>query len=521
LNNYLSLIANDFKKLWVGLDFLQKLAIIVLVLGTIAAMSYFIAKSTEPTWSVLYSDLQETDALAVTANLKKGGYQYKMSDDKKSILVPSEMKEELRIQVAQSDLIHDSNPGFELLDKMQLGATDFQNKLTRQRIFQGELTRTIEKISGVAKVRVQIAEPERSVFSDKDEEASASVMLILEPGAQLKSDQVKAIKNLVAYSIPRLKPEKVFVADQEGNVLSDDLNKNSSDIESYKSNFEKNASKKITKVLEKIVGYNNVSVEVSADLNFNSTKSTIETYVPLDGTSDGILNSSQVETETYDKGKDTAPGVKPTPAAGNKAPNYEKKKVFNNYNVSKEIKQVIYAPGSVQRMTIAVAVNKILTTAEKEELKNLVTSAAGANIQRGDTITITSMQFASVEEDQKNSQEMMTALKQESQVDFWFTKVGPLVVILILGLSALFIIKALISRPLEGEEVDGINQFASEDDELDQLESESQRLLESANIPVIEARLDPELERMKKELNSMILSNPSEASRLLLSYIKD
>ena len=35
-----------------------------------------------------------------------------------------------------------------------------------------------------------------------------------------------AIKNLVAYSIPRLTNERVFITDQFGNVLSEDVSKN-------------------------------------------------------------------------------------------------------------------------------------------------------------------------------------------------------------------------------------------------------------------------------------------------------
>ena len=182
--------------------------------------------------------------------------------------------------MAENDIIQDSNPGFELLDNMNFGATDFHNKLTKQRIYQGEITRTIERISGVKKARVQLAEPERSVFADRDEEPSASVMLILEPGYKLNAEQIKAIKNLVAYAIPRLKPEKVFLTDQKGDNLSDDISKSSSDINSYRTTFESQTADKITKVLETIVGKDNLNVQVSAKMNFDSAHATIESYIP-------------------------------------------------------------------------------------------------------------------------------------------------------------------------------------------------------------------------------------------------
>ena len=37
----------------------------------------------------------------------------------------------MRIFVAENDLIKTSDGGFELLDDMQLGSTDFKNKLTK------------------------------------------------------------------------------------------------------------------------------------------------------------------------------------------------------------------------------------------------------------------------------------------------------------------------------------------------------------------------------------------------------
>ena len=259
-NNYFKLFLDDLTKLWNGLDAGQKFGIIALSAVTLVISGFFIMKSMEPNWSVLYSDLSPQDAAAVSESLKKSGYAYKLSQDKRSVLVPQELQDELRIYVAENDLIQDSSPGFELLDDMQLGSTDFKNKLTKQRIYQGELTRSIEKMSGVRKARVQIADPERSVFQEKDEVPTASVMLILEPGYKLKTSQIKAIKNLVAYAIPRLTPEKVFLTDQSGNNLTDDIEKNSNDIESYKTNFENQTAKKIQSVLDKIVGTDNASV---------------------------------------------------------------------------------------------------------------------------------------------------------------------------------------------------------------------------------------------------------------------
>lgn len=522
-NNYFKLLTDDFKKLWNGLDIAQKFGILALTIVTVVVATYFLVKSMEPNWAVLYTDLSEPDAVSVTENLKKKGYPYKIADDHKTIMVPADKKDELRVFVAENDLIKNSTPGFELLDNLQLGSTDFKNKLTRQRIFQGELTHTIEKMNGIKNVRIQLAEPERSIFEDQDEDPSASVMLILDPGYTLKSSQVKAIKNLVAYSIPRLTPEKVFITDQNGNSLSDDNGKNSNDMESFKTNFEKDTSTKVTTVLEKIMGKGNVTVQVSADINFDSAKSTIESYVPLtNDKGQGVLTSSQTEDESY-----TNPGQASLPAgasAGGKNLNYSKQKSSTSYSVSKEVKQVVYAPGTVKRMTIAVAVNKILTGKEKQEIQNLVLSAAGGDYNRGDVITVSSLQFESLADDKAAQDQMQKDLDKDNAVEFWTTKVGPLLVVLVLGLTALIVIRSLLKGGIGiggGSRSDEPYNAKVFEAQLPTIKEEPTELIENEALPQIEAHLDPELERVRMELNDTILADPAEAARLLTSFIKD
>lgn len=520
-NNYFKLLSEDLKKFFGGLDLAQKFGIIALTVVTAVIATYFLVKAMEPNWAVLYTDLSEPDAVAVTESLKKNGYAYKIAEDNKTILVPANQKDELRVFVAENDLIKNSTPGFELLDNLELGSTDFKNKLTKQRIFQGELTRSIEKMNGIKSVRIQLAEPERSIFEEQDEAPTASVMLILDPGYKLKGSQVKAIKNLVAYAVPRLTPDKVFITDQNGNNLGDEDGKNSNDMESFKSNFEKDTSEKITTVLEKIMGKGNATVQVSADINFDSAKSTIESYIPVNDKGQGVLTASQTEDENY-----TNPNGQPAPAsstAGGKNLNYTKQKNSANYSVSKEVKQVIYAPGTVKRMTIAVAVNKILTKKEKDEIQNLVLSASGADYNRGDVITVSSMQFESLAEDKAAQDAMQKDLATEQSVEFWTTKVGPLAVVLILGLTALLVLKGLLKGVGRGGVSVKNEAYNSKDFEaqLPTIREEPTELIENEALPQIEAHLDPELERVRTELNDTILADPAEAARLLTSYIKD
>ena len=515
-NNYFKMIINDLQRLWSGLDIGQKFGLVTLMGFTLVAVTFLVMKSTEPNWAVLYSDLTEADAVAVSESIKKSGYPVKVSKDRKAVLVPADKQDDLRLYVAQNDLIQDREHGFELLDDLQLGSTDFKNQLTKQRIFQGELTRSIERINGIAKARVQIAEPERSVFADRDEAPTASVILILQPGYRIKTEQVKAIKNLVAYAVPRLTPERVFLTDQNGNSLTDEVGRNSGDIESYKLNIENQTAKKVQTVLEKIVGRGNVSVQVSADIDFNSARATIESYIPLDGKIEGVVTSQQTENEIYDN-----PNASSSITINNekKNLNYTKQKNLTNYSVSKEIKQVVYAPGSVKRMTVAVAVNKILTSQEKQELNELVVMASGLDANRGDAVTISSMQFSGLADEKIAKEAEDKELQTASIIKLVLNDVAPIAIIFILGLVAIMTFRSLFrgivaNAAAYAPQEENYEHFPTIKDELGDL-------ADIETLPQLEAKLDPELERIKTDLNETILNDTAEATRLLISYIKD
>ncbi len=512
-NNYFALLANDVKKLWNGLDGNQKLGMLALIVVTIAVAAFFLSKAMEPDWVVLYSDLNEVNAISIVENMKKNGYRYKVSEDHKTILVPSNVRDEMRVFVAENDLIKNGDTGFELLDDMQLGSTCFKNKLTRHTIFEGELTRSIEKIQGVKYARVQLAEPERSIFEDNDAKPTASVVLVLEPGYKIKSSQVKAIKNLVAYAVPRMTPEQVFITDQNGNSLSDETSKNSTDMESFKTNLEKDTAKKVSEVLEKIVGKGNVSVQVNADIDFNSAKSTIESYIPVNDKGEGVVTSSQTEVETYEN-----PNNVPNPNGVNQRNlNYSKQKTAVNYSVSKEVKQVVYAPGTIKRLSIAVAVNKILTEAEKEELKNLVLSASGVDYSRGDVISVSGLQFEGASIDKQAQEEFTKQYQKEQTMYFITSSVIPLLVVLVLGCFALFILKNFISKLPNAKSVEQHNM-----DET--IETQTEEDGAEDNLPKIEAskkEIKSQKEQSINELNEAVMASPEEAAKLITSFIKD
>ena len=576
MNEHVKLLIDDIKNLWQKLDINQKFSIAALLVAMLVISVFFIFKATEPNWTILYSDLSKDDVASIAESLKKSGYAYKLSDDKTAILVRNQDKEDLRMFVAENDLIKDTSGGFELLDSLQLGSTDFKNQLTKQRIFQGELTRSIEKINGVKKARVQLAQPERSIFSDNDEEPSASVVLILDPAVKLKASQILAIKNLVAYSIPRLTQDRVFLTDQYGNTLSEDVSKNSTDMQTYRSNFEKEAAKKIQDTLETIMGKDNVSVQVSTVMDFNQTRATIESYTLNKETDAGVIVATQGEKEIYTNPKDiqnyqsaNQQDANPTdaqinarnelnnmntreaqPAVAqnelalplNQTPSktvnyvkedenanknevqklsYEKEKSATTYAVTKEIKQVVYAPGAVTRMSVAVAVNKILTEAEKDEIKSLVIAAAGMDTTRGDVVNVSSLKFTGIDktEEIKQDKEQQAAMIMEI-LTFIFKNVAPVLIIVVLGLIALNNFGNVFKSPKPKE--DELGSDSSEaTPSFDPYLMLQQNQTTQDDFYQQDIQFTSSLDKKKNDIINSVLGNPEEAARILTSYIKE
>ena len=202
---------------------------------------------------------------------------------------------------------------------------------------------------------------------------------------------------------------------------------------------------------------------------------------------------------------------------------YEKEKQATQYAVTKEIKQVVYAPGAVTRMSVAVAVNKILTDVEKEEIKNLVIAAAGMDISRGDVVNVSSLKFTGIDnsEELKQDKEAQQAFILEV-LTFIFKNVSPVIIILILGLMALHNFGNVFKAPKPEEEED-----VFQDETTDALPSFDPYLALQNNVTDTDdffqqdVQFTSAIDKKKSEIINAILENPEEAARIITSYIKD
>src|SRR5437899_12384374 len=116
------------------------------------------------------------------------------------VLVPKDKVTRLRMRLAESGLPKGGGVGYEIFDKSDaLGATSFVQNINHLRAMEGELARSIRSIDRVQAARVHLVLPERPLFSREKVEPSASI--VLKVRGTLESQQVRAIRHLVASAV--------------------------------------------------------------------------------------------------------------------------------------------------------------------------------------------------------------------------------------------------------------------------------------------------------------------------------
>jgi flagellar M-ring protein FliF len=244
----------------------------------------------------------------------------------------------------------------------------------------------------------------------------------------LDKTQVLAITNLVSSSIPNMNPNNVSIIDQFGNLLSnspDDPDQQLADSQlEYRMRLEHIYKNRITSLVAPIVGAGNVTAQVNIDIDFTRREISQEIVDPK--TSAPVSEQSSLNI-TAKKDAIGIPGaianeppqepvIQQQNQAGvaTNANNGEQEQFqtkssteLKNYENSKTFETVKNRSNVITRIDAALLVRDKKTIDPDtqavvyapispevlEQIENLVKSAIGIQVDRGDTLTITSQPF--------------------------------------------------------------------------------------------------------------------------------
>ena len=415
--------------LFMGFNRLNLLRQIGLMVGLAASVALGLAVvlwAQEPNYQPVVGDLSSYNPQDVTSILDNSGIDYKMDPRTGALLVPSDQVYDARLKLAAEGVTDRQTMGYELLDQERgLGTSQFMETISYRRGLEGELARTVASMRGVRNARVHLAIPERSVFVRDARDPSASVFLEVFAGRRPEQEQINAIVNLVAGSVPMMSKEHVTVVDQNGNLLTGKESQSTADQMAdqyeYTAKVEERLTRRVASLIAPIVGDGRYRAEVSADLDFSSVEQAEELFNP----EQQAVRSERELTEQRAAGaqggipgalanQPPADATVPEQAAGADGgeavpqPVNVRRESTRNYEMDRTVSYRRQELGRVKRVTVALAVDDMKVVdpqtgevsyepwpeQELQRLSMLVRDAVGYSAARGDSVTVMNTAFA-------------------------------------------------------------------------------------------------------------------------------
>jgi flagellar M-ring protein FliF len=461
-------------------EFLRSLGagrIAAMVAVTVALVGFFaflILRVTAPQLTPLFTDLSFDDSAAIVKDLERQAIPYELRNDGAIILVPKDRVPRLRMKLAEGGLPKGGGVGYEIFDKSDaLGATSFVQNINHLRALEGELARTIRALDRVQAARVHLVLPQRPLFSRDRVEASASI--VLKVRGALETQQVRAIRHLVASAVNGLKPERISVVDEAGRLLANGATEESAVAgiaDERKAAFERRMREQIEAIVTSIVGPGRGRVQLTADFDFNRVTQTSERFDP----EGRVVRSSQTREEsaaTNDAKEaqvtvgNELPGAQQQRSPEPNTPRDQSKKTEEivNYEISRSTKTEVIEGGRVNRISVAVLVDghyskndkgePVYQPREKDEIDRiaaLVRTAIGFDQKRGDQVEVVNLRFAEAPTNTISEPTGWMSYLQFTKDDIM--RAVEQVVMIVLGIIVLlFVVRPLVRRMIAPEQL--------------------------------------------------------------------
>lgn len=359
------------------------------------------------------SNLTKNQVMMASNELEASGIQFAVvgNGDNLTLKTSKDFVNIAKIKLVTSEAATSNHVGWEIFEKSSLGTTNFENKVKYLRALEGELSRSLESLSGILRASVKVAIPKETIFTERKTDPTASAVISLKPGVFLTQKQIDGIKNFISSAVSNLKVENIQLIDQDGALLQmspDDAdNQRSFTQNKYKQKLEEDYEKKIVALLEPFVGIGRVVARVSLDLDFKKRHIQEEIYEP-----EGTIRSQQT-TENTSNAVGSTQGIGGTAGVVNNIEtpdgadnnnstqsNSESAKTITNYEISKKlIEEKSNNYSQIRRVTAAVTFDStVLTDIQNRDeflasIESVVQDTIGFDDNRGDKITVRDFKF--------------------------------------------------------------------------------------------------------------------------------
>ena len=385
-----------------------KLVLVVAALAAIGVAS-FTALSSAEAYQYAFTNLTPEDSTEAAASLKAAGVPFRVDAGGSALAVPASRIYDARLLLASAGLPRGGGVGFEIFDRGDLGVSEFTQRVNLRRATEGELARTISRLSEVRSARVHVTLAERGLYRDQDRPASAAVVLNLQPGRRLADRELAGIRHLVASAVPGLDPGKVTVVDGRGEALASE--DGAGEAMEHQRRLEHDLEQRIVGILGQAVGAGAVVARVTATIDASEVQKSAESYDPDQA---ALRSERRVSQSTTGEGpaaggvagaaanQPLAQGAQAQPAQSRPRSTSSMEDQVRNYDVSKTTTTTVTRAPRLQRLSVAVLVDAVggqpRPEAELKRLGDLAKRAVGFDADRGDELDISSAPFARSED---------------------------------------------------------------------------------------------------------------------------
>jgi flagellar M-ring protein FliF len=334
----------------------------------------------------LASGLAPESVSEVARDLDRAKIPFRIGANGEEIMVARSELGKARAAAADAAAGWPPSVGLELFKDPDFSSTDFAQRINYQRALQGELTRTIQTIAGVRAARVHVILADPGVFKRDSAKARAAVSVTLKPGRQLTATQVRGIQRLVAASVPEIALEDVVVLDESGASLTR-ASGQEAEVSSAQLDLKREADQylagKLTRLLQDLVPQGSASVSVDVMLDDRQLRVTTEEPIAARGARDAQHATGVLVKERQSQRGRVPDGSMPVDTIDGDSTDIE-----YEYTVGRRMEQALSAPGSIKRVSVAVALQGAPDDLSSAAVEQLVANAAGIDRARGDSVAV-------------------------------------------------------------------------------------------------------------------------------------
>jgi len=402
-----------------SLSILRQIGLMVGLAASVAFGVALVLWSQEPDKRPM-GNMDRATSYEVISYLDQSKIDYEVSSTG-VILVDQSEYQRVQMELA-SQGISDSSSGDAILkNDSGFGVSQQLENARLVRSQELNLSRTIEQFSGISSAQVHLAIPKQTVFVSDKRRSSASVLLNLTSSMGLEREQVRAIVDLVAGSVPNLLADNITITDQYGRLhhsgslsAEDSQSRKQFEEESKRQDVLRN---KIEKILSPILGVENFSVQVNVKMSFVANESTSKMH---NNDQPSLRSQRKLESNSNSPQAEGVPGAlsnqppgaanipetlnpADNPATGAANSGNQHSEIESSYELDTTINHTRYQTANIDKISVSVGLNNLVdadgttrlqrNAADIARIERIIRGVINFDAARGDSIIVDAFDF--------------------------------------------------------------------------------------------------------------------------------